>query len=128
MTDKEVRHLSRSQLIVLLAEVSGENETLRAETERMRAEIEALRITNEKLEALGELSRQILASVSTPDAPPARQETPAEPDGGAVSAGDAPPAPAAEPEPAKEGEAARKPDAKLSFLRQRARSAFGDRK
>ena len=39
MTDKEVRQLNRTQLITLLAEVSGENEELRAEVERLKEEI-----------------------------------------------------------------------------------------
>ena len=43
MTDKEVRQLNRTQLITLLAEVSGENEELRAEVERLREEIENIK-------------------------------------------------------------------------------------
>ncbi len=64
MTDKEVRQLNRTQLITLLAEVSGENEELRAEVERLREEIEKLTVTNEKLEYIGSLSRQILEKLS----------------------------------------------------------------
>lgn len=128
MTDKEVRRLSRSQLLALLAELSGENETLHAETERMREELEALRVTNEKLEALGDISRQILASVSVSDVPPARQEAPAERDPSAGSEENAPPAPAGEPALEKADAAAKKPDTRLSILCQRARAAFGDRR
>ena len=64
MTDKEVRQLNRTQLITLLAEVSGENEELRAEVERLKEEIEKLTVTNEKLEYIGSLSRQILEKLS----------------------------------------------------------------
>ncbi len=60
MTDKEVRQLNRTQLITLLAEVSGENEELRAEVERLKEEIEKLTATNEKLDYIANLSRQIL--------------------------------------------------------------------
>ena len=50
MTDREVRQLTRAQLISLLAEVTGENEELKAEIGRLNEEVGKLTVTNEKLE------------------------------------------------------------------------------
>ena len=52
MTDREVRQLTRAQLISLLAEVTGENEELKAEIWRLNEEVGKLTVTNAKLERL----------------------------------------------------------------------------
>lgn len=101
MTDKEVRKLKRGQLVSLLAEAAAENDALRAELERLREQITALEDTNERLETLGDLSRQILETVSRPEAQP--EEAPTAESEDAAPEEDAVPAPAEEPGPAKDG-------------------------
>lgn len=75
MTDKEVRQLSRAQLISLLAEVTGENEELKAEVGRLKEEIGKLTVTDEKLEQLEKISLKILYRLYYPDGAKGRQGT-----------------------------------------------------
>ncbi|MBQ5412128.1 MAG: hypothetical protein IIU19_01970 [Oscillospiraceae bacterium] len=67
MTDREVRQLTRAQLISLLAEVTGENEELKAEIGRLNEEVGKLTVTNEKLERLEKISLNILYRICYPN-------------------------------------------------------------
>ena len=63
MTNEEVKHLTRTQLLALLVKFSGENESLRAERDRLKAEIESLKEMNGRIKTIEEISLRILASV-----------------------------------------------------------------
>lgn len=68
MTDKELRHLSRSELLEMLLAAAKENERLKAELEQSKAELRDRRIQMENAGTLAEAALQLNGVFQAADA------------------------------------------------------------